>query len=195
MYIVIFCNCDNMWNDNESNGGAMKDKIILGIDPGPVKSAYVFLCGMTILKTGYVENGMMLFFVQDSNYDICAVEGVRSFGPKEQIGNTTLITCELAGILYQAARSKGKAAAILYSNTTSADGIRAIRPYFGGKTRDEISQIVKGMFPGQYGDYRKPGVLYIPEIKGKKKKDHKLCAAAVAMVYQGSKQYQKECNK
>lgn len=173
----------------------MKHKIILGIDPGTKKSAYVCMCGLTIIKAGYVENSLMLYMVQDSNYDICAVEGVRSFGPKNQVGNTTLITCELAGILYQAARSRGKAAAILYSNTTSTDGIRAIRQYFGGKTRDEISQLVKEMFPGQYGDYRKPGVLYIQEIKGKKKKDHKLCAAAVAIVYQGSKQYQKECNK
>lgn len=173
----------------------MKDKIILGIDPGPEKSAYVFLCGLNILKAGYVHNSLMLYTVKDGNYDICAVEGVRSFGPKKPIGNTTIIPCELAGILYQAARSNGKAAAILYSNTTSADGIKAIRPYFGGKTRDDISKLVKEMFHGQYGDYRKPGPLYIPEIKGKKKKDHKLCAVAVAIVYQGSKQYQKECAK
>jgi len=174
----------------------MNHKIILGIDPGTEKSAYVFMIGLKIIKAGYVENSLMLYRVQDSNYDICAVEGVRSFGKKVPKGNTTLITCEFAGILYQAARSMGKAASILYPNTSSAEGIRCIRAYLCGKvnsTKGEVKKVVKLALPGCWGEKRKQGPLYL-EVDGKQK-DHKIRAAAVVLTYQGSEQYQKECMK
>lgn len=171
----------------------MKDKIILGIDPGTEKSAYVYMCGLTIIKAGYVENSLMLYMVQDSNYDICAVEGVRSFGKKMPKGNTTLRTCELAGILFQAARSRGKAASILYPNTGSDDGIRCIRAYLCGvtnATKKEVNNIVKLRIPGCWKSGKEKGPLWMADSK-----DHKLRAAAAALTYQGSKRYQEECEK
>lgn len=171
----------------------MRHKIILGIDPGPVKSAYVYLCGMTILKAGYADNSVVLYKIQDSNYDLMAVEGVRSFGPKKRTGNSTIITCELAGIFYQAARSRGKLADILYSNTTRRNGARSIRGYFGNRSRDDMHKVIKDIIPGCYGDKKNPGPLYMTTREAKKQ-DHRLCAAEVAVVYQGSKQYQKECS-
>ena len=170
----------------------MKHKIILGIDPGPEKSAYVYLCGKNILSAGYIQNDILIHKIMDSNYDICAVEGVRSFGKK--IGNTTLITCELSGIFYQAAKSRGKISHILYRNTNNKDGIKSIRAYLCGKVgskENEVDQVVKNYLPRCWsGDLisgeRGPLFLKINGIYY----NHKLSAAAVAITYQGSAEYQ-----
>lgn len=175
----------------------MNHKIILGIDPGPEQSAYVFICGLKILEAGYTQNDILFHGVLDWNYDMLAVEGVRSFGPKSPIGNETLITCELAGIFYQAARMRGKPADILYSNTGSRNGAKTIRVYLCGNnnaTKDDVKRVVKMAFPGCWIDGKKHGPLFMRNENGKYE-DHKLRAAAAALTYQGSQQYQEECKK
>ena len=173
----------------------MKDKIIIGIDPGPEKSAYVFICGDKILEAGYTQNDVMLHKIMDDNFDMLAVEGVRSFGPKSPIGNETLISGELAGRFYQAARSRGKAADILYRNTGSMNGAKTIHVALCGENgvkSGEVDRVVKRKFPGCWinlkGEY---GQLFLKI--GDRYHNHKISAAAVALTYQGSEQYKKEC--
>lgn len=175
-----------------SRKGKMKHKTIIGIDPGPKESAYVLLCGTEIIKANYVPNDVMIHVVQDTDYDMLAVEGIRYQGSKK-VGNDVFRTCELAGIFYQAARSRGKKAQILFRTKNNDQGTKSIRAYITGDNsceRRAIDSVVKSMFRDYWGGIKNPGILQIPGGK-----NHKLSAIAVALTYQGCREYLESIGK
>lgn len=170
-------------------------KTILAIDPGPLKSAYVLLNGLTIIKANYVSNSVMFVLIRDmsTDYSIIAVEGISYHGSK--VGSDTFNTCEFAGRFYQCALDIGKPGEIIYRSQKSKNGVSSIRAFMTGSnsaTAGQVDKAVKNNFPGSWNPRKKTGVLWMPKVDGKKN-NHLLSAAAVALTYQGSYEYKKAC--
>ena len=166
-------------------------KTILAIDPGNVKSAYILLNGTEILESGYLDTEEMKDKIIEGWYDILAVEGIKSRGNK--MGPTTVKTAENAGVFYGIAYGRYLPTEIIYRDKINDNGIKSIRSYLCGVNNaktSEVNTVVKKMFPGCWLTGKVRGVLWMDNSA-----DHKLSAAAVALTYQGSEQYQKECMK
>ena len=90
--------------------------IILGIDPGPVLSAYLVLDtdidGYQILDKGKVENDKLMALVKTGYYDLMAIEGFQSFGMG--VGQSVFDTAYYIGRLMQVAEDLGSKVRMVY---------------------------------------------------------------------------------
>lgn len=140
---------------------------ILGIDPGPDKSAYVLLKwpDREILGHGHVDNEQLLLIIEGCPAAYMAIEEVSYYGPDRSIGATVIDTARWIG------RFEDRV-------VTSADYIRKtvliknqkVRVHMCGLTavkKAAVHQAAKDKFPRsgggatpQKGTKKQPGPLY-----------------------------------
>jgi hypothetical protein len=175
----------------------MKDKTILAIDPGNEQSGYVLINGMTILEKGKRDNSDIIKMVPCGICEIVVLEMIASYGMP--VGQTTFDTCVWIGRFKQAAKAVGHKVEYVYRKKPQKEkGIESECMYLCKNTRAKdphIRQAIIDMFPAdgggkipQVGTKKQPGKLY--GVSG-----DVWSALAVALTYQGSNQYQKECTE
>jgi hypothetical protein len=80
--------------------------IVIGIDPGPEKSAYVVWDGKEIISKDIISNDEILHIIVSKFYappgTLYAVEGVQSFG--KVVGGDIFKTCIMIGRILEAAK-------------------------------------------------------------------------------------------
>ena len=140
--------------------------IIMGIDPGPDKSAYVILdCeNMTIRRFGHEDNEAVLVVVEESAVDDLAIENVSYYGPKTSIGATTLDTARWVGRFEDRRATSGKhPPTVLIKNQK----VRACMCGQVSVKKSAVHQAAKDRFPRtgggsspQKGTKKQPGPLY-----------------------------------
>lgn len=74
---------------------------ILAIDPGPVKSGYVWFSGNKVIKSGHMCNYELLSEIEQIDFgDSCAIEMIASYGMA--VGKDVFQTCLWIGRFIQA---------------------------------------------------------------------------------------------
>ena len=79
--------------------------LVIAVDPGPVKSAYVMWDGQSILEKGIVGNDVLLHSLRTGWSDECVVvvEMIASYGMP--VGRDVFNTCVWIGRFIQACRA------------------------------------------------------------------------------------------
>ena len=77
------------------------NKIILGIDPGPLQSGFVFFDGEKPTHAGIESNNNILTRINEEGFDMLAIERIRGYGIVA--GDDTFSTCEWIGRFDQVA--------------------------------------------------------------------------------------------
>ena len=73
--------------------------VILAIDPGTEQSAVVRWDGELILDHDILANELVLHFIQSKPFDLCATEGLSSYGMP--VGKETFVTAYWIGRFWQ----------------------------------------------------------------------------------------------
>ena len=124
--------------------------IILGIDPGPKESAYVYYDGKHIIAHDYRSNGdlLSLFFLSPPGHDIVVIEWIEGYGLT--VGKETFETCYWVGRFSQA---DGMAHRI---------GRKAIKSHLCNTTQARDRDIRMALIDklGEPGTKKKPGPTY-----------------------------------
>ncbi len=149
---------------------------VLGVDPGPVESAWVILSGGQIVQADEQDNEGLLAALHNgwpcNTFPNCtmAIEGMEPYGHPP--GVDTFATCVMSGRLLEAAHPSLKAHLITRKPIVRhITGKLAVK----GRTNDQrIAEALRLRY-GHKGDSRKPGPL-------KGITEHKMAALAIATV-------------
>ena len=149
----------------------MSKRIVVGIDPGPVESAYVVWDGTDILEYGDLNNGVLLPFMAEHD-GIKAIEQIRGFGILAS--NPLFDTCVWVGRFVQA---WGEEVCELVPRKT-------VVTHLCGNARAGDKFVREALIAriGPQGTKKEPGPTY--GIAG-----HKWPALAVAVAYADMKEF------
>lgn len=134
--------------------------IILAIDPGTTESAYTLYEKGNIIATEKIENHLMFPVLQNSKYDVLAIETVASYGMA--VGQTTFTTCIWAGRFIQAAVFSKKPFVTIFR--------KQVKLFLCGSLRakdSNVRQVIIDRYPPtgggkkpQIGTKKQPGPLF-----------------------------------
>lgn len=131
--------------------GKMK---VLGIDPGPVRSAFVVFDGKMIHEKGIVPNLEILSLINWCDFDPyhVVIEAFQSFGMP--VGQEVFTTCIWIGRFVQAAESSARLATLLYR--------KDIKLHLCGSVRAKDGNIRQALLDkvGKQGVKKDPGPTY-----------------------------------
>ena len=130
--------------------------IILGIDPGPVLSAYLVMESSTyeIVDKGKIDNDKLIGIVKTGYFDMLAIEGMQFYGMKNGVGKTTFDTAYYIGRLMQIADELGSKTKMVYRSEVKMHHCHTM------KAKDtNIRQALIDRF-GEPGTKKKQGKTY-----------------------------------
>ena len=145
---------------------------VIGIDPGPIESAYVMWDGSAVLDKGDVDNDVFRRLLQKDEWtDHCAIEQIRGFGV--MASDALFDTCWWTGRFFDAF---GEHRTTMVPRKEAAKHICGV----GGISKDQfVREAIIARFGGKeraIGSKKSPGPLY--GISG-----HKWAALAVALTW------------
>jgi len=147
-------------------------KTVLGIDPGPDKSAFVVLdwANMAVLAFGHEDNDRLLAIIETTAVDDMAVENVSYYGPHANIGATTIDTARWVGRFQDRRITGGKIPNDGGIPNVALIKNQTVRVCLCGNVavkKNNVHQAVKDRFPRtgggacpQKGTKKEPGPLY-----------------------------------
>jgi len=127
--------------------------VILAIDPGNVKSAFVLMNGNKIKDKGILDNESMIGKILDLDFDKVVIEMVASYGMA--VGKTVFDTCRWVG--------KFECISEMYCNTVAELVYRKdIKMHLCQTMRAKDTNIMQALKDryGEVGTKKNPGPLY-----------------------------------
>lgn len=126
--------------------------MILAIDPGTTRSAYVRYENGVIHEMGLVENQELFKTIRGGDYDSMAIEMIQGMGMA--VGQEVFNTCFWIGRYYQAARDNGTIPRLLTR--------REEKLYLCGSMRAKDQNIRQALIDklGKPGTKKAPGATY-----------------------------------